>query len=595
MIAEKSFKSNILELGKSIVWLDIFLLLVISGIFLLYNLGSFPLFVPDEGRYPEVAREMLMNGGWLHPRVLDVPFLDKPVLYYWIEALSMHIFGVTIWAIRLPIALFGMFGCVIAYVIAGSCFSRLAGWFAAIFLLLGPLYFGAAHYANMDLEFAVWFSASMGAFILGMKLRYIKFQRNTCMVFMYIFAALAFLTKGLMGLVFPILIIGLWVILLRRWLLVKYMHIILGIVIFLVIVLPWLFASQYANNYFFYYFFYYQQIGRFVGTHYNNPMHFWFYIPILIVGLFPGSLLSIASWPRIYKIWNYIGSCLDRKYINESECFQEQGVIAFLVIWFLALLIFFSVPHSKIVGYILPVMIPLSVLLGVYFTKFIGSAGFYIISFLNCILWVVLGFIVFNIQDYIGNAARKISDFNSFINILHFIGIVFIICAILNAILLVLRKRLITIFVWMVMIAIFDLSLVSLAPVFNNKTILPLVNAVRQDIGPDTIVVDLEDYHQDLPIYLNRNIYIVYQWKKVDVKTQDNWASDFVLGENMSANDSEYLLSPSDFEEMWANQVATGQKMVVFADKSVFDKWRQVLGGDIKVLAEDGKEVVFTN
>jgi hypothetical protein len=63
----------------------------------------------------------------------------------------------------------------------------------------------------------------------------------------------------------------------------------------------------------------------------------------------------------------------------------------------------------------------------------------------------------------------------------------------------------------------------------------------------------------------------------------------------MSANDSEYLLSPSDFEEMWANQVASGQNIVVFADKSVFEKWQPVLGGDIKVLAEDGKEVVFTN
>ena len=210
MLDDIDFKKNIIELPKKEVWLDIIIILIISALFLLYKMGSYPLFVPDEGRYPEVAREMLATGHWLSPTVLGTPFLDKPLLYYWIEAFSMHLFGVTVWAIRLPGAIFGMFGCVIAYVIAGSCFSRLAGLFAAIFLLLGPLYFGAAHYANMDLEFAIWFSASMGSFILGLKLRYFKRKRNACMMLMYVFAALAFLTKGMMGFVFPIFIIGLW-------------------------------------------------------------------------------------------------------------------------------------------------------------------------------------------------------------------------------------------------------------------------------------------------------------------------------------------------------------------------------------------------
>lgn len=596
MIAQKTFKSNILEIDKANILLDLALLLFISAIVLFYRLGSFPLFTPDEGRYPEIAREMLQNGQWLHPQILDTSFLDKPILYYWIEALSMKIFGVTIWAIRLPIALFGIFGCLMTYIIAGSCFSRLAGWFSAIFLLLGPLYFGAAHYSNMDLEFAVWFGASMCSFILGLKLRYIKSQRDTCMIFMYIFAALAFLTKGLMGLVFPVLIIGLWVVLFKRWVLVKYMRIIPGICIFSIIIIPWIIATQYTNSYFFTYFFYYQQIGRFVGTHYNNPMPFWFYIPICIIGTLPWSLLSIFSWHKIYIIWNYINKCLDKRYVDEYECFNQQGIIAFLVLWFVVLLVFFSIPHSKIVGYILPVMIPLSILFGVYFTSFLGSAGFYIASFLNCFLWAAIGLLFSNIQSFLPDHLHtKISNFYFLWSMAQFLGVVFITCAIINFILLILRKRLATMLVWAIMIGIFDLSLVHMAPTFNTKTILPLLNEVRQYITPDTIVVDLEDFHEDLPVYLNQKIYIVYPWETVNIKTQDNWASDFILGQSMSPKGSEYLLTPYDFTQAWQNNKYPGGNIIVFASNDVFNKWSKILPGDIKILAENDKEVVFSN
>ena len=595
MLDDIDFKKNIITMPRKEMWLDIVIILVISALVLLYNLDSYPLFVPDEGRYPEVAREMLASGHWFSPTVLGTPFLDKPILFYWVEAFSMHLFGVSVWAIRLPGVIFGMFGCVIAYVVACSCFSRLAGLLAAVFLLLGPLYFGAAHYANMDLQFAIWFSASMGVFILGLKLRYYKNKRNACMVLMYVFAALAFLTKGLMGFVFPVLIIGIWVVLFKRWVLLKYMQVPIGLCVFFAIVLPWVFLTQSINPNFFYYFFYFQQIGRYIGHSYNNPMPFWFYLPICVIGMIPWTTLSIMSWPRVSRVWAYMGSCLDKQYINEYECFKPEGVVAFLVLWMLVLFIFFSVPTSKIVGYILPIMVPMAVLLGVYFANNIKSIGFYLCSWINVILFAVLGLTLWNLESFIGeDVASKILDFPSFANTMDFIAVLFIVAAVANAALLLMRRRLETMGVWILMIAIFDLTLVYIAPTFNRHTALPMLVAVEDYITPNTVIVNLGQYNQDLPVYLDRNVYVVYDWNSVDLDTQDNWASDFVRGEMMANTPSPYLLNPITFEEMWANDYGS-KEMIVFASKDTYEKWKSLLVPQPHLLAESDRQVAFSN
>ncbi|MDE4980370.1 glycosyltransferase family 39 protein, partial [Francisella tularensis subsp. holarctica] len=71
-------------------------------------LGWRHLSITDEGRYPDIAREMLRSGNWVTPTIKGVPFLDKPPRYYWLEATSMHCFGITPMAIRLPQALLGI-------------------------------------------------------------------------------------------------------------------------------------------------------------------------------------------------------------------------------------------------------------------------------------------------------------------------------------------------------------------------------------------------------------------------------------------------------------------------------------------------------
>src|SRR5476651_843718 len=103
---------------------DIFLLAVVFTAFYVLWLGSYPLFNPDEGRYSEVAREMVATGDYVTPRVNGVAFLDKPVLYYWLQAVSIHLFGVKEWALRFFPALFAVMGCLLTYAAGRLAFDR---------------------------------------------------------------------------------------------------------------------------------------------------------------------------------------------------------------------------------------------------------------------------------------------------------------------------------------------------------------------------------------------------------------------------------------------------------------------------------------
>src|SRR4026207_1217719 len=63
---------------------DLVFIASLLAIFYFFGLGSYPLFTPDEGRYSEIAREMIATGDYITPHLNGVVFLDKPILYYWL-------------------------------------------------------------------------------------------------------------------------------------------------------------------------------------------------------------------------------------------------------------------------------------------------------------------------------------------------------------------------------------------------------------------------------------------------------------------------------------------------------------------------------
>jgi 4-amino-4-deoxy-L-arabinose transferase-like glycosyltransferase len=196
-----------------------FFILGLFSLFVLFYgtfLGNRPLNIPDEGRYSEVAREMLITGDYITPRVNGLVFFDKPPLNYWLQALSMKAFGVNNLAARLPNVLLGFLGCLIVYYSTYKLYGWHRAWLASCILVTMPLYFFASFYTDMNLPMAIFISASLLLFLVSTEEANLSTKRNL-LFGAYICVGLAILTKGLIGIVIPGCVIGSWVLLQRRW------------------------------------------------------------------------------------------------------------------------------------------------------------------------------------------------------------------------------------------------------------------------------------------------------------------------------------------------------------------------------------------
>jgi len=463
---------------------DLWILLLLLAVYFMALMGLRPLSVPDEGRYPEVAREMLLTGDYITPRVNGMVFLDKPVLYYWLQAASFKVFGVNTWSIRLMPALFGIGGALLVFVTAYQLFNRRAAWWSVGALVCNPLYFLAAHYANMDLEIAIWVSAALFLLLLARKKPENSKARRHYFRMAWAAIACGVLTKGLIGLVFPAMIAGVWVVMGWRWRELRRWYFISGIFIVLLLCLPWYLAVQHRNPQFFHYFFIYQQFERFSGGGFNNEFAFWFYAPVLLLGLFPWSL------------------CLPLALYNQFRCAFGKAALAnsdtrqLLVIWPALIFIFFSIPASKIVGYILPVVPPLALLIGEYIDRKISA---------------------------VSASSRKTS---------------------------LLIKSLPALPVFGAAIAIVLLLLIP--NYFEKNSIQSLATTVQSQWQPEDELVIYRTYFQDLPVYLKTKhpLKIVDDWDDKSILNDDNWRREFYFGLQHQPEAREWLISEQDFSAL---------------------------------------------
>lgn len=223
--------------SKKTYWLDCLFNSPFGTLYSLF-LGHYALISPDEGRYAEIGREMLVSGHYLVPRLNYILYFEKPPFFYWLTALSLKLFGLNEWAVRLWPILFSIAGCLITYITAHIYYGRKTGLLAAGILGTSLLYFAIGHLATIDMTVSLLITATLVAFLLGVQTP-IGLKRRGYFYLAAVCAAFAVLTKGLIGFVFPIMIIGLWVLLLNKWKELKTWYLPTTILIALLIAAPW--------------------------------------------------------------------------------------------------------------------------------------------------------------------------------------------------------------------------------------------------------------------------------------------------------------------------------------------------------------------
>ena len=324
-------------------WRDLALLACLLAVPFLAQIGARSLLLPDEGRYGGVAYEMLSQREWVVPTLDGLPFLHKPPLYYWLAAASLSLFGVNEAALRLVPALFGIAGCLLVYALARVMFDRRAALWSAGVLAASPLWFLSSQYANMDLQVAFWIGATLAC--LWRAVNAVEPRRAWWVAAAAACAGAATLTKGLHGIVLPGLILVAYLMARRRWRAALELHPVLALVLWAAIAVPWAWLAQQRVAGFFDYFVIGQHFGRFLQTGFNNPQPWWFYLALLPLALLPWSLLWWHGWRGAHA--------------------RAPDAALWLALWAALTVLFFSIPSSKIVGYILPAALPLAMFSGV--------------------------------------------------------------------------------------------------------------------------------------------------------------------------------------------------------------------------------------
>lgn len=552
--------------------LDLSVLTIALLVFYTLGLGSYPLFTPDEGRYSEIAWEMVKSGDYITPRLNGVIFLDKPILYYWLQAFSISLFGPQEWALRLFPALFGVMGCLATYVAGRQLFDRRTGLIAAIVLATTPLYFGSAHYANLDLEVAVLISGSLFCFITGIQLT--GHRRLMLLLGAYTLAALAFLTKGLIGIAFPCMIVGCWMILTRRFDTLWRSHLIKGACLAAVIITPWYYLAQRANPDFLQYFFITQQVTRFVSkTEFNNPTPGWFYLPIILIGFFPWSTAIIHT--LVYAIkgaWN-------NRHTHSTEIF--------LLAWIGVIFTFFSIPHSKTVTYILPVFPPLALLTARYLS---GIWEKHPTSSLKII------FITFAvISTLFACALITLTRLNFLLFPSEFKPYFYCFAAIMaaGAVIAIYHLKQPTVLKWIGMSAgtsaLFLLALVLSAKQLNVKSVKPLAIELNAILQPTDEVIHYFKFYQDMPMYLNRQVMITANWNAPSMLETDNWGRDLSTGRQFGPTDS-LLIDENTFWRHWDSN----KRVYVFLNDNYLDQFT-LRGKKYYVIGKHRETLLFSN
>ena len=330
---------------------DLLFLLFLFGISFFQFLGRIPLIDPDEGRYAEIPREMLERGDFITPFLNYVHYFEKPPLHYWLNAVSMSLFGQNEFAARFPGALMGLLTLLLTYHLGRKLFDRRVGLLAALILGASAGFLVQARLNITDMTLTCTLSASLAFFILAV--HEAEKRKRLYYHLFYICAALAVLAKGLIGIVFPIVIIFSYLLITRRWGLLKEMRLATGVPLFLLIAAPWFIAVSLRNPEFARFFFIHEHFERFttkVHGRYEPP---WFFIPILAATMFPWSFFIPTS---VRGIWQ------DRQS-------ADGDVRLYLLIWTLLIFLFFSISDSKLIPYILPVFPPLALLMGRAFAK----------------------------------------------------------------------------------------------------------------------------------------------------------------------------------------------------------------------------------
>lgn len=531
----------------------------VAAFLFFFHLGRYGLWDPDEGRYAEISREMLATGNFIVPHLNYVPYIEKPPLLYWLNALTMRAFGVNEFAARLVNALSAFYVVGAVYYFTQRVFDCRRALLATLVLATSVLYAVMAQVLTTDLLLTAALTTALFAGFLrwrdGGRWGWLFYAAMGC----------GTLVKGPVGIVLP-----LTVVLLFCWWegnlsgLVSGFKPFSGLLLTAVIAVPWFIAIMLREPGFFEFYFVGEHVRRFFQSSYSHNQPIYYYVPIVAAGMLPWTLVvPLLPWHRLVP------------HAARRFCLIAAGTVFVL----------FSLASAKLVPYIIPVLPLIAIVIADALATAIGvvSAGAHRqaealrISVLSV---AALGLVVSGVVLLVVAAwAPHFRSANPMLvrPALWAGGAILIICGIISAAGFWLGRGLVG-------LSAFALSGAALIVVISYGRLMAeparsyaaLARTIEQG-APDGILVCYPRYIQSLPFYCRRRVILV------GPKTE------LAYGAAHSPDASKYFFSSrEDLLHLWAETPT----IVLIIDRSSLPPIQRSLAPFV-IIASDVKKLVL--
>ena len=545
---------------KHTFFLDLLLLTLFAGFVFTFMAGERPLSAPDEGRYTEIAREMVATNDFVTPRLNGVKYFEKPPFVYWMTALTQKIFGTGEGAMRLVPALMGLLGLLGVYAFGRRFFGREAGVWASVLLATNLLYFALSRLLILDMAVCTWMALSLMSFGAAYHETHLS-KRRVFLGGFFVSMALAVLTKGLIGAVLPGCVILVWAACLRDWAPVRLAFTPWGIGLFFLIAAPWHILAAVRNPEFVQFYFIHEHFERYLTTVHGRFQPFWFFAPILLAGLLPWTPFVVRG---VQDLWGRI-----KQGFFKRE--REEAPLMLLVIWAVFMFVFFSLSKSKLIPYILCIFHPLALMGGVCLARRGVSQGETqgLSKIMAGLMWLLA--VAVPIALFIQGALGDTSFAPVWLILVVFLGA-------MGACFLCTRTwtrvRLLSVFSSLGLLFLLNFAW----PYLDTRSVKSFVPLIEARMKEGDTLVTFERYYQDLPPYLGHTVNVV------------NWQGELAFG--MSVEDtSAWMMSLAQFLKVYRG----GGVFYIITSIDFVPRLEALLGEKLMEVARTRKEILLTS
>src|SRR5262245_41515081 len=568
---------------------DLSILTLFLGVLFGFKLGERALWSPVEGHYAEIAREMVVSGDYLTPWLAGMKFLEKPPLFYWLESANIKLFGLNEWSLRLWPAVFATIGCLAVYFAGSRLFERRVGLISSTVLATSTLWYVMGHVINLDMALSALITCALLSFLLG-SLEQPGYKRRLALWAFFVFSALATMTKGLIGIVIPAMVIGTWMLILDEWNILSTLYLSSGASLFLLIAAPWHILISQTNPDFLRSYLFDEHVQRYLTKPEGPFEQPWAYIPVLLLGMFPwGVFMLQALRHSLHFPW--------RKRHQHKE-------VIFLVLWAGLVFLFFSASSYKGIPYILPMFPPLAILIARYLAAAwepprlpgIQSGSFSLLVLLSVLVIAGLA----GPQHYLDRSsdwpnvevprweatvASSRSDYGDLSALTPYISAQSAILVLggVSALILGFGNR--RAFRWAFLSltlswALFLVVLNSSLPLLDQRrSVKALAVVLKSQLHSADEVASYHAYYQDLPVYLQRPVAVV------------GWKGNLQFGVEVNERSGGWMTDDATFWQRW-NSPAT---VYMLTEQATYDKLRSDSSFKVRVVARGLYDILLSN